>query len=178
MRAMWGREHRFLLATCFALIGAFYVAPVRAMDPNRCSVADLEQMGDQAAEGINDQISDLQRRLAQAQQAERQASAALVQAEATLAKARAGLSEARAQWDGVNFGPKYRAVRDAIDYMNGAEVARSRLSEQLTWLRNGIRELQQQLDRLKQALQRIVNGFGHLISNPNNHSRRTNYETA
>ena len=169
---------RVLLVIFLGLSTSIPSTPAHAIDPNRCTTADLERMGDDAANGINDQIAEIQKRISQAQQDEQGAAAALRQAEVNLAKAQAAVQEARANWDGLNFGPKRRAINDAIDLRNHAEWQKNQLAQKLAWIREGIRGLQQELERLKRALQRIVVGFGHLIANPNNNSRSTIYDTA
>jgi hypothetical protein len=174
IRKRWNGILKACLLTCIIV----QVPTSYAIDPDRCSARDLEQMGDQAAQHLNDQIAQLQKQIAEARQREGQAAEAFYAAKGEFDRAQAALDKARAEWDNVNFGPKYRAVMDAIDLKNHALSRRDARLRELSAIQDLIKDLRAQLERLRELLRNVVSGFSNLIGNEHNHSRRTLYETA
>lgn len=176
MRGLFSIGCKAVVMSCMVACLSSMAVPASAMDPDRCSAADLERMGDAAVDDLNNQIKNIESDIAWFKQqidhsrrelelAERELDALLKQLKSihgTLPPHRRDL-------------PYVKQIED--------EIARKRdriprLRDELWEMNRQLGLRQQMLQQLRERLAEMINAFRDLIHNPANHPRRTLYETA
>ena len=180
---------RVLLVIFLGLSTSIPSTPAHAIDPSRCTTADLERMGEEATEEINQMIKNLEAEIASYQ---RMAGRVSLAEQMKLDSALKNLKDLdhlveMSIRDEARNGPRPPAHGRRDPRVVLAELQAKVASEQesLTRLRSELGDIERsinfrrdQIRALREKLNQTINAFRDLISNPNNQSRRSIYETA
>jgi len=60
MRGLFSIGCKAVVMSCMVACLSSMAVPASAMDPDRCSAADLERMGDAAVDDLNNQIKNIE----------------------------------------------------------------------------------------------------------------------
>ena len=178
------RGCRTAIAVCILAWALVCICPAHAIDPDRCSSAELGRMGDEAADEILDLIRGLESEIASYRQMMDDSVRSLSLAERRLKELMEELKDIQLRIRlGLNLPGFPSHGLKAEESRRLAEIAS--LQESVASWRRNIAAIQENIDfRLKQItilrekLNALVNAFANLISNSSNHSRSIVYETA
>ena len=194
MRFVFVTAHQAFWAGCLAIVTALQVIPAHAMDPNGCTVADLQRMGDQTTDAINEMI-----KLEEAMNAKDQRLADDMRRRWQLEEQK--LSQTRKELDFYKnhstadfVSPPWilkphpltsQAVAPPSSIIQALEEQIQTVTHSAENRRLSLQQIEltinaraERIRALREELNDTVNAFRDLISNPYNYSARSRYETA